>query len=152
MFARSPQVIVVPLLEPIATRHALDVACRLAVEDSSKIVVVAPLFVELELPLDAQFPREEAELQSELDRERAAAESYGLGSTARIVRARHGQLGLGLAAVARDASATLIVVGAPVETRRGFRRPFSRNIWSVIQEAPCPVLIAAEPAKADRAA
>ena len=36
--------------------------------------------------------------------------------------------------------------------QRGFRRPFSRDVWSVLNDAPCPVLIATgEPPQAKRA-
>ena len=39
-------------------------------------------------------------------------------------------------------AAPLIVLGAPVDSQRGFRRPFSRDVWSVLNDAPCPVMIA----------
>jgi nucleotide-binding universal stress UspA family protein len=149
---RPAYLVVVPLLDRKATRHALDVACRLASDRRSSVLLVAPLFVELELPLDALFEQEEAELRAELDVARKIAESYGVGCEATIVRTRHGQLGADLAAAAVEASASLVVVGAPIESRRAFRRPFSRDVWSVIQDAPCPVLIATESAKGARAA
>jgi Universal stress protein family len=134
--------VVVPLLEPENTRHALDLACRLASERGSHVLLLAPLFVEWELPVDAHFRRDEDALRSELRRERAIAESYGVGVHAQIVRSRPGQLGRGVAAAATEVSASLIVLGAPVDSQRGFRRPFSRDVWSVLNDAPCPVLIA----------
>lgn len=134
--------VVVPLLEPEHTRHALDLACRLAAERGSRVLLLAPLYVEWELPLDAHFTQEEAALQAELGRERAIAESYGVGAHGQIVRTRPGELGRGVAEAAVEVRASLIVVGAPVESHRGFRRPFSRDVWSVLNDAPCPVLIA----------
>ena len=96
--------------------------------------------------------REEAALQAELDRERAIAESYGVGAHAQIVRTRPGELGKGVAEAAEEVRASLIVVGAPVDSQRGFRRPFSRDVWSVLNDAPCPVLIATgAPPRASRA-
>jgi hypothetical protein len=134
--------VLVPLLDPEQTRHALDLACRLAAERGSRVLLLAPLFVEWELPLDAHFKQEEATLRAELDRERALAESYGVGAHGQIVRTRPGELGRGVAEAATEVRASLIVVGAPVESQHGFRRPFSRDVWSVLNDAPCPVLIA----------
>ena len=148
---RSPYLIVVPLLDE-ATGHALDIACRLGFERRSSVLLIAPLFVELELPLDAQFPQEEADLREELNRKRTITESYGVRSEGRIIRTRHGQLGLDLAAAAIEAAAALIVLGAAIESRPGFHRPFSRDVWSVIHDAPCPVLIASDPTTCARAA
>ena len=145
--------VLVPLLDPEHTRHALDLACRLAAERGSRVLLLAPLYVEWELPLDAHFKQEEAALRAELDRERAIAESYGVGTHGQIVRTRPGELGRGVAEAAVEVRASLIVVGAPVESQRGFSRPFSRDVWSVLNDAPCPVLIATgAPQRASRAA
>jgi nucleotide-binding universal stress UspA family protein len=138
---RRRRTIVVPLLEPEQAPHALDLACRLA-SDGSQVLVLAPLFVEWELPLDAHFKAEEAQLAAELDAERALVERYGIRAHGEIVRARHGQLGRAVADVAQEVGASLVVLGTVVESRRDFRRPFSRDVCSVVQDAPCPVLIA----------
>jgi nucleotide-binding universal stress UspA family protein len=145
--------VVVPLLEPHHTRHALDLACRLASERSARVLVLAALYVDWELPLDAHFVQEEAALRQELARERALAESYGVTAHTQIVRARPGELGRGVADAATDVDACLIVVGAPVDSKRGFRRPFSRDVWSILKDARCPVMIATgSPTGAERAA
>jgi len=34
------------------------------------------------------------------------------------------------------------VLGAPAASQHGFRRPFSRDVWSVLNDARCPVMIA----------
>lgn len=144
--------VVVPLLDAKHTRHALDLACRLAADRGSRVLLLAPLHVDWELPLEAHFKREEAALQAELDRERAIAESYGVGAHTQIVRTRPGELGKGVAEAADEVRASLIVVGAPVDSQRGFHRPFSRDVWSVLNDAPCPVLIATgAPPRASRA-
>jgi basic amino acid/polyamine antiporter, APA family len=134
--------VVVPLLEPTHTRHALDLACRLASDRGSRVLLLAPLYVDWELPLAAHFTAEEAALHEELARERALAESYGVGAHTQIVRARPGELGRGVAEAAADAHASVIVLGAAVDSQRGFRRPFSRDVWSILNDAPCPVMIA----------
>jgi len=132
----------VPLLEPEPTEHALDLACRLASDRGFRLLLLAPLYVDWELPLDAHFTQEEATLRVELGRERAIAESYGVGSHTQVVRARPGELGRGVAEAATEAGASLIVLGAPAASQHGFRRPFSRDVWSVLNDARCPVMIA----------
>src|SRR6478609_1215172 len=139
---RWRRTVVVPLLEAEPTEHALDLACRLASERGSRVLLLAPLYVAWELPLGAHFIHEEAALRAELGRERAIAESYGVVAQAQIVRARPGELGRGVADAATEARASLIVLGVPVASQRGFRRPFSRDVWSVLNDAPCPVMIA----------
>ena len=145
--------VVVPLLEPGHTRHALDLASRLAFERGTRLLLLAPLYVDWELPLDAHFKEEEAALRKELQRERAIAESYGVSAHTEIVRTRPGELGRGVAEAAAEVNASLIVLGAAVDSQRGFSRPFSRDVWSVLNDAPCPVMIATgEPRRAARAA
>jgi nucleotide-binding universal stress UspA family protein len=146
------RVVVVPLLDPEHTRHALDLACQLASERRSRVLLVAPLYVEWELPLDAHFHDEETLLRAELGREAALAERYGVGARGAVVRVRPGELGRGVAEAAKDVAASLIVLGAAAETQRNFRRPFARDVWSVLHDAPCPVLIATGPPKRAEAA
>ena len=38
-----------------------------------------------------------------------------------------------------------VVLGTAVESTGDFRRPFSRDVCAIIQDAPCPVLIATGP-------
>jgi hypothetical protein len=147
------RMVVVPLLEPELTRHALELACGIAFERGTRVLLLAPLYVEWELPLNAHFKEEDAALRAELRRERAIAESYGVSAHTQIVRTRPGELGRGVAEAAGDVHASLIVLGAAVDSQRGFQRPFSRDVWSVLNDAPCPVMIATgEPQKSERAA
>jgi hypothetical protein len=137
--------VVVPLLRREETEFGLDLACKLAADRAARVVLVAPLLVPQELPLNAHFPAELAELGKRLDRAAAIADSYGIGVKRRIVRTRERALGLELAEVAHDHRAELVVVGAPVELRRGFRHPFPPEILSIVREAPCRVMIATSP-------
>ena len=109
---------------------------------------LTPLVVAAELPLDAQFAAETAELRAGMGEAATIADSYGVGTRRRLVRTRSRALGLKLAEVAHDHRAELIVVGAPVESRRGFRRAFPPEVMSVLREAPCRVMVATGPAAA----
>jgi nucleotide-binding universal stress UspA family protein len=104
--------VLVPLLETEPTRHALDLACRLARERGTHVVLIAPLVVDWELPFNAHFQQEETALGEELAHERALVESYGISAGRQIVRARPGEIGRAVADVARDTHASLIVVGS----------------------------------------
>jgi nucleotide-binding universal stress UspA family protein len=137
--------IVVPLLERDETEHALDLACRLAADRGAQVVLVAPLVVERELPLNAHLNGEVTELKERLESAAAVASSYGVGVRREIVRARPGSFGEKVARVAAERRAELIVVGAPVESRRGFHHPFPREVLLLLRDAPCRVMIATGP-------
>jgi nucleotide-binding universal stress UspA family protein len=137
--------IVVPLLGLEETEHALDLACRLAADRGAHVVLVAPLVVPQELPMNAHFDDEAAALREPLARAAAIAESYGVSAHRLTVRTRERALGAELAKVARDHRAELVVVGAPVESRLGFRRAFPLDVLSILRDAPCRVMIATGP-------
>jgi nucleotide-binding universal stress UspA family protein len=137
--------IVVPLLEREETEHALDLACRLAADRRAWVVLVAPLVVDCELPLNAQLNGELVTLKARLESAAAVAASYGVGVRREIVRTRPGSLGEAVARVAGERRAELVVVGAPVESRRGFQRAFPREVLLLVRDAPCRVMIATGP-------
>ena len=89
--------IVVPLLGRDETRHAVDLACLLAADRRARLILVAPLVVASELPLDAHFDAETAELRAGMGEAAAIADSYGVGTRRRLVRTRSRALGLKLA-------------------------------------------------------
>jgi nucleotide-binding universal stress UspA family protein len=137
--------IVVPLLDREETEHALDLACRLAADRGARVVLVAPLVVECELPLAAHMNGRLGDVQERLELAAAVAASYGVDVRREIVRTRPGSLGDEVVRVARERRAELVVVGAPVESRRGFRRAFSREVLLLLRDAPCRVMIATGP-------
>jgi nucleotide-binding universal stress UspA family protein len=137
--------IVVPLLGRAETEHALDLACRLATERRAQVILVAPLIVEQELPLNAQFGDETNALRERVAQAVDIAHVYGVGAKERLIRTRAGGLGRELAEVATDHRAELVVVGAPVESRRGFRRAFPPEILVIVRDAPCRVMIVSGP-------
>jgi nucleotide-binding universal stress UspA family protein len=137
--------IVVPLLDREETEHALDLACRLAADRGARVVLVAPLEVERELPLDSHMDVALTALKERLESAAAVASSYGVAVRREIVRTRPGSFGEQVACVAAERRAELVVVGAPVESRRGFHRAFPREVLMLLRNAPCRVLIATGP-------
>jgi nucleotide-binding universal stress UspA family protein len=140
--------VVVPLLEIEETEHALALACRLAARRGARIVLVAPLLVERELPLDAHRDTERAELERRLREAASVAGARGVTIRREIVSTRPGRQGDDFARVAAEHRAELLVVGAPVRSRRGFRRPFPDELLPLLRAAPCRVLIATGPVAA----
>ena len=137
--------IVVPLLDAEETEHALDLACRLAADRGARVVLVAPAVLERELPLNAHLDGQIADLKERLESAAAVASSYGVAVRREIVRTRPGSFGEEVARVAAERRAELVVVGAPVESRRGFHRAFPRDVLLIVREAPCRVMIATGP-------
>jgi nucleotide-binding universal stress UspA family protein len=137
--------IVVPLLDREETAHAVDLACRLAADRGARIVLVAPAVLEQELPINAHLDGQLVSLKERLEAATEVASSYGVGVRRELVRTRPGGLGEDVARVAAEHRAELIVVGAPVESRRGFRRAFSRDVLLLVRDAPCRVMIATGP-------
>jgi nucleotide-binding universal stress UspA family protein len=139
--------IVVPLLDREETEHALDLACRLAADRGARVLLVAPLVVERELPVNAHLDGQLADLRERLESATAVAGSYGVAVRKELVRTRPGSLGE-VARVAAERRAELVVVGAPVDSRRGFRRAFPRDVLLLVRDAPCRVMIATGPVAA----
>jgi nucleotide-binding universal stress UspA family protein len=137
--------IVVPLLDAEETEHALDLACRLATDRGARIVLVAPAVLERELPINAHLDGQLVSLKERIETASAIASSYGVAVRHEIVRTRPGSLGEEVARVAAERRAELVVVGASVESRRGFHRAFPREILLLLRAAPCRVMIATGP-------
>jgi nucleotide-binding universal stress UspA family protein len=137
--------IVVPMLDSAETEHALDLACRLAADRGARIVLVAPAVLEHELPLNAHLDGQLTGLKERLESAAAVVSSYGVAVRREIVRTRPGSLAEEVARVAAERRAELVVVGAPVESRRGFHRAFPREVLLLVREAPCRVMIATGP-------
>jgi nucleotide-binding universal stress UspA family protein len=144
--------IVVPLLALDETEHALALGYRLAADRGARIVAVAPLVVDRELPLDAHLHEEREDLEKRLDSAAAALKSRGVSLRREIVRTRAGRVGEDVARIAAEHRAELVVVGAPVRSRRGFRRAFPQEILPLLRDAPCRVMIATGPVAGDQAA
>jgi nucleotide-binding universal stress UspA family protein len=137
--------IVVPLLDREETEHALDLACRLAADRGARIVLVAPAVLERELPLNAHLDGQLLSLRERLSSAAAVASSYGVDVRREIVRTRPGSFGEEVGRVAAERRAELVVVGAPVESRRGFHHAFPREVLLLLRNSPCRVLIATGP-------
>jgi nucleotide-binding universal stress UspA family protein len=134
--------IVVPLFDDPESLLAVPAAVALAAPDGGSLVGVFVLEVPSELPLEAHMFHAERRARDALGRARAAADSYGLRFSGRIVRA-HGPAEA-IVAEAERLGADLIVLSA---RRRPVRRPrgpvFDETVRAVLADAPCRVSIIA---------
>jgi APA family basic amino acid/polyamine antiporter len=121
------------------SQEAVDFASSLAAERRATIAAVAVVVVPLELPVDTQLEREEAEADLALDAAGAIAELYGVNFTERIVRAR--SAGRAIVDEATRRNSEIIVMGAP-RTERPVG-VFSDTVDFVLKHAPCRVMVAA---------
>ncbi|MBV8079589.1 MAG: universal stress protein, partial [Actinobacteria bacterium] len=130
--------ILVPIVSGIESLEAIDLAARLAAERGATIVALRVLVVPMELPLDAPMPELEEEGDRLLDEARLQAETYGVRTIDRLVRARHA--GRAIVDEAERRQTEIIVVGS----RRGtHRRIFGSTVDYVLKNAPCRVMVAA---------
>jgi APA family basic amino acid/polyamine antiporter len=137
--------ILVPLAPGRETEEALDVACRLSTERRARVAAIAVVEIPLELPLDAEMTRAEAEAHELLDYARTVGDSYGVDVVGRLVRDR--SAGRAIVREAEQRNSEIIVMGAP--RRRWTHAPvFGGTTDYVLKQAPCRVLVVAARAAA----
>jgi APA family basic amino acid/polyamine antiporter len=129
---------------------AMDVACQLAAERRSRIVIVAPLEVPLGLPIGERIPEEEERLDDVLDEAEAIAESYGVRVLSRLLRTR--SAAGAVVAETRHHHAEIIVLptSRPSFRRQSRRMPLDSTTEFVLRRAPCRVLLAVAPGETGR--
>jgi APA family basic amino acid/polyamine antiporter len=130
--------ILVPIVSGPASREAVEVAAQLATERAGRIVLLRVVVVPLELPLDADLHLQLSEADRLLDESSAIAESYGVRSVGRVVRAR--QAGRAIVDEAHRRGAEIIVLGAP---RGRHKQIFGHTVDFVLKNAPSRVMVAA---------
>ena len=133
--------ILVPLLEGDSAVRAIAVACLLTAERGAALSAVAVVEVPHELPLDADMGEDEERLSEFLRLARAEADRYGVSIETRLLRGR--QAGEAIVQEARRGQVDLIVLQASRQRRASLHGPlFSQAAASVLEQAPCRVLIA----------
>jgi APA family basic amino acid/polyamine antiporter len=131
--------ILVPVKPGRESEEAIDFACRLAAERRASIAAVSVVVVQLELPIDADLPTEEAKADEALDTAVAIGELYGVDVVARLLRAR--SAGRAIVREAERRQSEIIVIGAPRSDRQG--GIFSDTVDYVLKHAPCRVMVVA---------
>jgi nucleotide-binding universal stress UspA family protein len=134
--------LLVPVADNVESERAMDAACRLAADRGAAVAAVNVIEVPPVLPLDSHMTAEEAAAHRLLERAAAVADSYGVTVAPRILRGR--SAADAIVAQAEQRHTELVVIGAP----RKRRRAFGSTVEHVLKNAPCRVLVIAEPAPA----
>lgn len=134
--------LLVPLVDNAESERAIELACRLASDTGASIVALVVIEVPALLPLDAHMLEEEAVAHGLLERAGATADSFGIGLTPKIVRAR--EASTEIVRIARDKRAELVVMGAARRSNASLAAPiFGPTVKHVLEFAPCRVMLAA---------
>jgi APA family basic amino acid/polyamine antiporter len=139
--------IVVPLVDGLVSEVALDLAFRLATNKGARVTAVTAIEVPLELPLDADLPRQEAAANRLLDDARAAGELHGIEVMTRFIRARNA--GEAIVTEAASRRAEIVVLGSP--RRNGSGPVFGKTVDYILHHSPTRVMVAAAPRAATAA-
>ncbi|HEX7401814.1 MAG TPA: universal stress protein [candidate division Zixibacteria bacterium] len=129
--------ILVPTTGVAYAEKAIELACRLGVEQKAEIVLTYVLEIPRTLPLEASMPQAEKEADEALERGKEIVELHNLIPIKRLERAR--EAGEGIVKLARENDVDAIVLGI---------RPSwhgSQNIWGktteiLLKKAPCEVI------------
>ncbi len=137
--------IVVPLIESIASERAVELACRLASDQKSEIILAAVVTVPLSLSLNAPMPELERRAQQAIDTGIFIVKQHKLKCESRIVHNRTATDGI--LQVAHDTDADVIVMGTGIPTRRNFAE-MSATATDLLRRATCEVIVAKAPISA----
>ena len=138
--ARGYRRLLVPLDARRESFDALQIACRLAVDDHARITAVSVIEVPALLPLNARFDDVEDAARRLLEQAGASGDAYGVKVVPRLVRAR--DFGAAIVAEAISDRSELIVVGAPrAELAVSPRRATADPVLRVLKGAPCRVMV-----------
>jgi nucleotide-binding universal stress UspA family protein len=130
--------IVVAVADNRESQQAVDTGCRLARGHGALLTLITVVEVPVELPLDCQMDTEDARAQQLLEHARMTAESYGVKTTLRLVRAR--EAATAIVDELERQQPELAIVGVPRRPRRRVTN-LGRTVETVLKRAPCRVML-----------
>jgi nucleotide-binding universal stress UspA family protein len=138
--------IVVPVNMHSNWERAVELACRLGEDQKAEVILTYVIEIPFTLSLSAPLAKAEQTARETLERAQAIVEQHELPVRTQVERAR--QAGEGIARLAQDEDADLIVMAAP---RIGAHLPGvqTRTIETLLHRAPCEVIIDSAPRKAE---
>lgn len=138
--------IVVPVSMHANWERAVELACRLGEEQKAEVLLTYVIEIPFTLSLNAPMGKAEKTAQEILERATAIVEQHELPVRTQVERAR--QTGEGIARLAKDEDADLIVMAAPWlgTALTGLQ---SRTIEILLHRAPCEVIIDSAPRKTE---
>lgn len=130
--------IVVPTNMHTYWERAVELACRLGEIQKAEIVLMYVIEIPFTLSLDASMSKAQKTGEEILQKAASIVENHGLPARTIIERAR--QAGEGIARLAKDEDADLIVMATP-KIRKGLPSVVTRTIEILLHRAPCEVII-----------
>ncbi len=134
--------IVVPLVESVVSERGVELACRLASDQKSEIVLAYVIVVPLSLSLNTPMPKLEEDAQRAIATGEFIVKQHKLKCESRIVHNR--TAADGILQLVRELDADLIVVGAGIPQRRNFLE-IGSTATDLLRRAPCEVVLAKAP-------
>lgn len=117
---------------------AVDVGCRLAAEQRSRLTALAVIEVPLEVPLETPDPEAEAAARAAVRHAQAVADSYGVGVEGVVLHARDAGEAIVDEATVHGADA---IVLAPILSRRRRISGLDTSATYVLKHAVCRVIL-----------
>lgn len=134
--------IIVPTTGTSYSESAIELACRLGLQQKAEIIVTYVIEVPFTLPLNAAMGKAEAIAKEAMTRAEAIVRHHNLSVKPKIERAR--QVGEGIVRLAKEEGADLIVIGIrPVSGSS--EKIMGRTSERVLSRAPCEVIIDRRP-------
>lgn len=130
--------ILIPVVGTEADKEAMDLACRLAQENESKIYAIHVISIGRELPLDAEVESEISKAEDILARIENYAKDCGCQIETELLQAR--EVGPAIIDEAIERDTDLIILGVSYKTRFG-EFCLGEVIPHVLRNAPCRVII-----------
>jgi nucleotide-binding universal stress UspA family protein len=130
------RLILVATVKTDYAERAVELACRLALEQRAEILLVHVIEVPRTLPLSAPLEQAEQEARAALETAKAVVGMHNLPVSTLVQRAR--EAGGGLITAAKDHRADLIVVG--IGPHRGGRHLWGGTSETLLHQAPCEVI------------
>jgi len=138
----AARLVLVPTNGTEYAERAIELACRLALEQEAAILLVHVIEVPRTLPLGAPLPEAERHAAEVLTRACDIVSLHNLQSKAIVQRAR--DAGSGVLAAARDERADLIVMGLKSHYHSGLLWGHTPEV--LLHRAPCEVIFDKTPA------
>ena len=134
--------ILVPTRGAQHDERAVELACRLGLEQGSQIILTYVLEIPLTLSLNTPLPDEEAKATRAMQRSVEIVELHNLEAIPRVERDR--QAGRGILRTARDLDVDLVVIGMN-PARSHFADPLGRTTETLLRNANFEVIVDKHP-------
>lgn len=141
MSVRTIHKIVVPLVDLGASVRAVELACRLTLQQRAELVLAYVYEIPLTAPL--RVPEHDPKVDRALAAAAFIAMQHGVHPRKRVEPARHAWHKI--VDIAQEEAADLIVMGVS-ENNRPNESPVGRTAENVVRHAPCEVIIDRVPA------